>query len=181
MSALRTMLSLLVMFRAVALMAGLLSVIEVRAAEESAIKVGDRFPDISEMGIDGDWPRDTTNKLVIVDFWASWCGPCRGTFPLMEDLHRRLGKRGLVIVAVNEDKSRVAMTEFLRQHPVSFTVVRDHKKKLAATVNVALLPASYILDGTGRVVAIQSGERTMQNRAAFAKLVEDLLEKHVKK
>ncbi len=159
------------------LFAGLLS----RAAEESAIKVGDQFPDLAEMGIEGDWPRDTKGKLVIVDFWASWCGPCRGTFPLMEDLHRRLGKRGLVIVGVNEDKSRVAMTEFLRQHPVSFTVVRDSKKKLAATVNVALLPASYILDGNGRVVAIQSGERTMRNRAAFTKLVEDLMEKHVKR
>lgn len=159
------------------LFAGLLG----RAAEESAIKVGDQFPDLAGMAIEGDWPRDTKGKLVIVDFWASWCGPCRGTFPLMEDLHRRLGKRGLVIVGVNEDKSRVAMTEFLRQHPVSFTVVRDSKKKLAATVNVALLPASYILDGNGRVVAIQSGERTMQNRAAFTKLVEDLMEKHVEK
>lgn len=152
-----------------------------RGAEESAIKVGDQFPPIADMGIEGEWPRDTTNKLVLVDFWASWCGPCRGTFPLMEDMHRRLGKRGLVIVAVNEDKSRVAMAEFLRQHPVSFTVVRDSKKKLAAAVNVPVLPASYILDGTGRVLAIQSGERTMQNRPAFTNLVEQLLQKHVEK
>ena len=155
--------------------------LKMRAAEEATIKVGDRFPDMAEVGIAGDWPRETKGRLVIVGFWASWCGPCRGTFPLMEDLHRRLGKRGLVIIAVNEDKSRVAMAEFLRQHPVTFINVRDSKKKLAAAVNVALLPASYILDGDGRVVAIQSGERTMQNRAAFAKLVEDLLEKHVGK
>jgi thiol-disulfide isomerase/thioredoxin len=151
------------------------------AAEEPAIKVGDQFPNFADFALEGELPKDLKGKLVIVDFWASWCGPCRGTFPLMEDLHRRLGKRGLVIVAVNEDKSRVAMTEFLKQHPVNFTVVRDAKKKLAARVNVALLPASYILDGAGKVVSIQSGERTMDNRAAFIKLVEDLLEKHVAK
>jgi peroxiredoxin len=97
----------------------------------------------------------------------------------MEDLHRRLGKRGLVIVAVNEDKSRVAMTEFLKQHPVSFTIIRDAKKQLAARVNVALMPASYILDGEGKVVSIQSGERTIENRTAFTRLVENLLEKHI--
>ena len=97
---------------------------------------------------------------------------------MMEELHRRLGKRGLVIIAVNEDKSRVAMTEFLKEHPVSFAIVRDAKKKLVARVNVALLPASYFLDGQGQVLSIQSGERTMENRAGFIKLVEDLLDKH---
>jgi thiol-disulfide isomerase/thioredoxin len=147
-------------------------------AEEPAVKVGDVFPALQESALEGEVPKDLKGKLVIVDFWASWCGPCRGTFPLMEELHRRLGKRGLVIVAVNEDKSRVAMTEFLKQHPVSFTVVRDAKKKLAARVNVAMLPASYILDGEGRVLAIRGGERTMGNRAEFIRLIEDLLEKH---
>jgi thiol-disulfide isomerase/thioredoxin len=148
-------------------------------ADEPAIKVGDTFPAFADFSLEGDLPKDLKGKLVIVDFWASWCGPCRGTFPLMEELHRRLGKRGLIIVAVNEDKSRVAMTEFLKQHPVSFTVVRDTKKKLAAKVNVAMLPASYILDGDGKVLSIQGGERTMGNRAGFIKLVEDLLEKHI--
>ena len=153
----------------------------VSAAAEPAVKVGDIFPNLADFGLEGELPRDLKGKLVIVDFWASWCGPCRGTFPLMEELHHRLAKRGLAIVAVNEDKSRVAMTEFLKQHPVSFTVVRDPKKKLAAKVNVAVLPSSYILDGTGKVLTIQGGERTMENRAAFIKLVEDLLEKHVAK
>ncbi len=147
------------------------------AAEEPSIKVGDVFPALPGFGLEGELPKDLKGKLVIVDFWASWCGPCRGTFPMMEEMHKRLGPRGLVIIAVNEDKSRVAMNEFLRQHPVSFTVVRDHGKKLAAAVNVATMPASYILDGRGKVVSIQSGERTLQNRVAFTKLVESLLEK----
>lgn len=147
--------------------------------EEPAIKVGDTFPNLADFELEGTLPPTMKGKLVIVDFWASWCGPCRGTFPMMEELHKRLSDRGLLIVAVNEDKVRVAMTEFLRQHPVSFTVVRDTKKKLAATVNVAMLPTSYILNGDGKVVSIQSGERTMQSRVTFIKLIEELLDEHV--
>lgn len=147
--------------------------------EEPAIKVGDTFPKLDDFELEGTLPQDMKGKLVIIDFWASWCGPCRGTFPMMEELHKRLSSRGLLIVAVNEDKVRVAMTEFLRQNPVSFTVLRDTKKKLAATVNVAMLPTSYILNGEGKVVSIQSGERTMQSRATFIKLVEELLNDHV--
>jgi thiol-disulfide isomerase/thioredoxin len=150
-------------------------------AEEPAIKVGDQFPVLADFALEGELPTELRGKLVIVDFWASWCGPCRGTFPLMQDLHGRLGKKGLVIVAVNEDKSRIAMTEFLKQRPVNFAIVRDTKKKLAAKVNVAQLPTSYILDGSGKVLSIQSGERTMENRTAFIKLVEDLLEKRTAK
>ncbi len=146
-------------------------------AEEPSVKVGDAFPNLADFELEGDVPKDLKGKLVIVDFWASWCGPCRGTFPLMEELHRRLGRRGLVIIAVNEDKVRVGMTEFLKMHPVSFTVVRDAKKKLAAKVNMDQMPVSYILDGEGKVVSIQEGERTMANRAAFIKVVEDLLSK----
>ena len=159
----------------------LVGAVELFAVEAGAeIKVGDAFPNFADYSLEGDVPADRAGKLVIVDFWASWCGPCRGTFPLMDGLQKRLGKQGLVIIAVNEDKSRAAMNEFLKRHPVTFTVVRDAKKQLAAKVNVPLLPASYILDGKGVVVSIQAGERTVENRAAFIKLVEDLLEKHVK-
>jgi len=166
---------------AIATVFAVVMVAAMAAGAEPEIKVGDVFPNLSDHALEGDLPADLAGKLVIVDFWASWCGPCRGTFPLMEDLHKRLGKQGLVIIAVNEDKSRVAMNEFLKRHPASFTVVRDAKKQLAAKVNVPLLPASYILDGKGRVLSIQLGERTVENRAAFIKLIEDLLEKHVKR
>ena len=156
-------------------LAWVLASVGVEASGKATIRIGDKFPNLAEFGLEGDLPALAKGKLVIVDFWASWCGPCRGTFPLMESLHRRWGKQGLVIVAVNEDKSQVAETEFLKQHPVTFTVVRDPRKKLAAAVNVPILPCSYILDSNGKVLSIQSGERTMENRAVFVKRVEELL------
>jgi thiol-disulfide isomerase/thioredoxin len=148
---------------------------------EKTFKVGDRFPDFKQFEIEGDLPRKLKGKVVVVDFWASWCGPCRKTFPIMEELHHRFAKKGLVILAVNEDKSRVAMTEFLKENPVTFSVVRDKKKKLAATINVPVLPSSYILDGEGRIREILSGERIMRRRKSFVKKVAALVEENSRK
>ncbi len=155
-----------------------LSPARVVAAE---LKVGDTFPDLSTFGLEGELPSTLKGKIVVVDFWASWCGACRRTFPLMEELHHRFGKQGLIILAVNEDKSAGAMKEFLKEYPVTFSRVRDAKKKLAAEVNVPALPTSYILDDNGRIVSIQSGDSIMQNRRKFIKEIEELLAKNAKK
>ena len=119
-------------------------------------------------------------EFALVDFWASWCGPCRKTFPLMEELNQRLGRRGLLILTINEDKSRPAMEEFLKEHPVTFAVVRDAKKKLAAHVD-PVLPSSYLLDREGRVRSIQPGARTAKDGKAFIKEIEALLEKDARR
>ncbi len=145
------------------------------------LKIGDTFPDLSKFGLEGELPSTLKGRIVVVDFWASWCGACRRTFPLMEELHHRFGKQGLVILAINEDKSAASMKEFLKEYPVTFSGVRDAKKKLAAEVNVPALPTSYILDGNGRILSIQIGDSIMLNRRQFTKEIEELLAKNMKK
>ena len=145
----------------------------VAMASKSAVRIGDAFPDLNSFALEGELPAALKGKIVVVDFWASWCAPCKDTFPMLEELHHRFGKDGLVIIAVNEDKSRPAMNEFLKGNPVTFCVVRDHERKLAARVNVPALPTSYILDREGKVLAIESGVRVAQNRRNFVKRVED--------
>jgi thiol-disulfide isomerase/thioredoxin len=147
-------------------------------AADKALKVGDAFPDFSSFSLEGEVPAMLKGKIVLVDFWASWCAPCKETFPLLEELHHRFAKQGLVILAVNEDKSRTAMSEFLKEYPVTFSVVRDVKKRLAAKVNVPALPTSYILDGGGKVLLIESGTRIAQDRKGFIKQIEYLVQKH---
>jgi thiol-disulfide isomerase/thioredoxin len=146
----------------------------------STVKVGELFPDLAKYELEGESPASLKGKVVVVDFWASWCGPCQKTFPMMEELHHRYGKRGLVILAVNEDRSRAAMDEFIKEHPVTFAVVRDAKRKLAMEVNLPALPTSYLLDGTGRVRSIHPGARTAKNSKEFIKEIEALLEKNPK-
>ena len=149
-------------------------------AADTELKVGDSFPSLAKSSLEGELPSALKGKIVIVDFWASWCAPCKETFPLLEELNRRFGKQGLVILAVNEDKSRTAMTEFLKDHPVTFKVVRDAKKKLATKVNVPALPTSYILDGDGKVLMIESGSQIARDRKSFIKKMEELIQANLK-
>jgi len=150
------------------------------AAGQPALGVGDTFPSLSHFTFEGDPLPELKGKIVLVDFWASWCAPCKETFPLLEQLHHRFSKKGLVILAVNEDKSRMAMAEFLKEYPVTFPVVRDSGKKLVAKVNVPGLPTSYILDPNGKVLAIERGSRIAQNRKEFIARVEQFLENNEK-
>ncbi len=142
---------------------------------EPAIQVGDRFPDLRKHSIEGDLPATLQGKVVVVDFWASWCGPCKESFSVMEELHLRFSEQGLVILAVNVDESRAAMEEFLKEHPVRFNVVRDAKKSLVRAVNIQSMPSSYILDTKGRVHAIYHGFHTMETRKKYVREIKELL------
>lgn len=153
---------------------------DVRAAGSTVVE-GQVFPDLGQFSIEGKLPEDLKGKVVVVDFWASWCGPCKESFPVMEELYGRFGKQGLVILAVNVDESRAAMEEFLKEHPVSFNVVRDAKKKLVAKVNIQSMPTSFVLDGTGKVVSVHKGFHGPETRKKYVKEIEDLLKANAAK
>jgi thiol-disulfide isomerase/thioredoxin len=96
-------------------------------------------------------------KVVYVDFWASWCGPCRRSFPWMADMQQKYGAKGLVVVAVNVDKKRADAERFLAQTPAGFTVVYDESGATPAAYNVKGMPSSYLIDATGKVTYVERG------------------------
>ena len=100
---------------AAALLAGLLTA----NVAAGAIKVGDTFPDLASFKIEGKLPESLKDKVVMIDFWASWCDPCKESFPAMEDLQKRLGPKGLVIIAINVDEDRKEMEDFLKKNAPS--------------------------------------------------------------
>jgi cytochrome c biogenesis protein CcmG, thiol:disulfide interchange protein DsbE len=101
-------------------------------------------------------------RVVYVDFWASWCGPCRRSFPWMNELQQKYGERGLTIVGVNVDKRRPDAQRFLAQTPATFTIVYDESGKAPEAYAVKGMPSSYLIDATGKVVAVESGFRDEQ-------------------
>jgi thiol-disulfide isomerase/thioredoxin len=144
-------------------------------AADKGIKVGDSFPDLGSFSLEGKLPDALKGKVVLVDFWASWCGPCKESFPAMEELQTRFGPKGLVVLAVNLDDDADTMNDFLKKHPVTFTVVRDVKKKLVSTVNIKSMPSSFILSPDGKVASVHKGFHGQETRAQYTKEIEDLI------
>lgn len=137
-------------------------------------KEGDAFPDLTKYGLEGALP-DLHGKVVLVDFFASWCGPCKESFPAMQELHEKYGDKGLVIVAVNLDKKKEDMDGFLKKHPATFTIVRDAANKLVSELKIPTMPSSFLLDRNGKVHAFHRGFKGAETKKQYAEEIESLL------
>jgi len=142
----------------------------------SAVGVGEGAPAFSLATSRGDTV--TLDKLrgqvVYVDFWASWCGPCKRSFPWMNELTQRYGDKGFTIVAVNVDKKREDAERFLAQLPAQFTVVYDAAGTTPAAYAAKAMPSSYLIDRSGKIVMVEQGFRDEQ-KAAVETRIRDLL------
>ena len=90
-------------------------------------------------------------KVVYVDFWASWCGPCRESFPWLGNLVREFSSRDFVVIAVNVDKDRARAERFLDNTPADFPIVYDPRGDIATAYNVAGMPSAVLIDRDGHV------------------------------
>jgi thiol-disulfide isomerase/thioredoxin len=140
----------------------------------AALKPGDPFPELSRFGLEGTLP-ECKGKVVLVDFFASWCGPCKDSFPVMQEFYKKYADRGFVILAVNVDKKKEDMDGFLKKHAVDFPIVRDSANKLVSEVKIPTMPSSFLLDREGKVVAVHRGFKGEETRKQYAEEIEALL------
>lgn len=101
-------------------------------------------------------------KVVYLDFWASWCIPCRKSMPWMNTLHARYKQDGLVILAVNVDKDQAEAKRFIDELKPQFTIGYDPQGEVASLYQLKGMPSSFIIDRAGRLHAIHVGFRTAQ-------------------
>jgi thiol-disulfide isomerase/thioredoxin len=148
------------------------------APAQASLKTGDDFPDVGKFKIDGKLPDSLKGKIVLVDFWASWCGPCAASFPAMEALHGQYKDKGVVILAVSVDKKPADMEAFLKKHAASFTVVRDVEQRLVAATEADAMPTSFLLDGAGKVRFVHKGFRGEESRKKYIEEIEALLKEN---
>jgi thiol-disulfide isomerase/thioredoxin len=135
---------------------------------------GSAFPVLSESGLSGTLP-DTAGKVVVVDFWASWCAPCKASFPAYSKLQAKYRASGLVIVAVGVDESAAAYSAFVARTKPGFATVHDAKQALVARVQVPTMPTSYVLDRSGRVRFVHSGFHGDSTVAELGREIDALL------
>ena len=118
---------------------------------------------------------DYKGRLVYLDFWASWCGPCKQSFPWMNDMQARYGERGLRIVGVNLDKKLEDAKTFLTRTPARFDVVFDVEGKTPAAYGVKVMPTSFLIAPNGKVLAIHGGFRE-EDRDKLERDIKQLLD-----
>ncbi|HET8875162.1 MAG TPA: TlpA disulfide reductase family protein [Casimicrobiaceae bacterium] len=116
-------------------------------------------------------------RVVYVDFWASWCTPCRRSFPWMNAMQARYAGEGLTVVGVNVDKRRVDAQRFLRDTPASFTVAYDAEGTTPSAYDVRGMPSSYLIDRQGNIAAVEEGFHD-ERRAALEARIRALLAQH---
>ena len=116
-------------------------------------------------------------QVVYLDFWASWCGPCRQSFPWMNDLQKNLSRDGLVVVAVNVDHERADADRFLYAYAPAFQVVYDPQGSLAEHWHVKGMPTSVLIGRDGKPVLVHQGFH-LADRAELEGAVRSALAAH---
>lgn len=102
-------------------------------------------------GLDGSTHslKDLKGSIVYLDFWASWCGPCKLSFPAMNTLQDEYADRGLKVLAISVDENEKDIRKFLRRTNAEFTVLVDSAGDVANTYNLPSMPTSYLIDRDG--------------------------------
>jgi peroxiredoxin len=124
------------------------------ALEEPVTKVGDKAPTFSVKTDSGKTitPANFGGKLLVLNFWASWCKPCVMELPSLETFQREYGPQGVVVLGVSVDTNQQLYRSFLDQFKVTFETSRDPDWDIAAKYGTFQLPETYIIDTSGHVV-----------------------------
>ncbi len=120
--------------------------------------------------------RDLLGNVVYVDFWASWCGPCRISLPSLNTLFAEFSDRGFWVVAINVDSYQQEGLDFLAKKPVDYPVVYDAEQRLPEVFGVKGMPTAYLIDRKGQIRYIHEGFRSGDEQTLRAKIVKLLEE-----
>ena len=116
------------------------------------------LPDLGTFGLEGNLP-NLKGKVVYLDFWASWCAPCKASFPVLNKWQQEFGTKGFTVLGVSVDETAAEMNGFLKKLAVSFPVVRDAAHKLVAAADVSTMPTAFLVDRKGVLREVHNGFR----------------------
>lgn len=127
------------------------------SSAHAGVKVGETFPALATAQLVGGKVPVTEGKILVVDFWASWCTPCKASFPALGKISADYAERGVVLVGVSVDESAAAYAAFMKKNAPAFPAFHDAKQNLVRAVQVPTMPTTYLIDRQGRVRFVHSG------------------------
>jgi peroxiredoxin len=144
------------------------------AAAELKLWTGGPPPALVLKDLDGRQHRlaDYRGKVVLINFWATWCGPCREEMPSIQELKNKLAGRPFVVLAVNLDEPESRIRKFLTQMKLDFPILLDPDRNVAKGWNARILPATFIVGPDGRVRYSLVGEMDWANEHIVARISE---------
>jgi len=128
------------------------------------------FPDNREISL-----KDFKGRVVYLDFWATWCPPCRKSFPWMDEMHERYKDEGLSIIAVSVDKKREQIEQFIKKTEPAFIVAHDPAGTVAKAYELRAMPTTYLINRNGQVVMTHMGFRS-SDKDKLEATIQSLLE-----
>lgn len=117
---------------------------------------------------------DLRGQVVMLNFWASWCGPCRQEMPLLDELYERYNPAGFVLLGVNVDADPKEADKLLGEIPVSFPVVYDTNSKVSESYKVDAMPTTIFIDRDGELRYLHRGYKP-GDEADYRKIVKELI------
>jgi thiol-disulfide isomerase/thioredoxin len=150
-------------------------VLALGAATASALDKGATAPQFELAGKDGAVQLARyRGKVVYVDFWASWCGPCRQSFPWMNEMQARYGARGLQVIGVNLDAKSADAHQFLAENPARFAIAFDPAGATPRAYGIKGMPSSVLVGPDGTVLSEHAGFKAA-DRAELEKRIQAAL------
>jgi peroxiredoxin len=140
--------------------------------------LGSRAPEFALRDMKGNYVSITglRGKVVVVNFWATWCPPCRIEMPSLNRLHNDYRSKGLVVVAVTTESSERGIRNYLSETHLNLPIVLDNDGRVSKIYGVFSLPTSYVIDRSGTVVLYYMGEQNWDSIELRSK-IEALLER----
>ncbi len=141
-------------------LAALLVTLAVGSVAHAELQTGQKAADFNTKSLAGQTVKLSSlhGKVVLVDFWASWCEPCKEELPLLDKLAPKLRAKGIEIVAVNIDDNKASAEAFVRSHGLNqLTVVSDADKSIVGAYEPPKMPSSFAVDSSGIVRAVNAG------------------------
>jgi thiol-disulfide isomerase/thioredoxin len=115
------------------------------------------------------------DQVVFIDFWASWCAPCRPLFPWMNEMQERYADQGFKVIAINIDEDKAEAAKFLESVPASFAIAYDPKGNVADLYRIKVMPTSHLIDRDGNLVHTHKGFKPSDGPRIEGKIQELLI------